>query len=236
MLVGTERKYYMLGGKGGVGKTSSAASLAVQLSRAGHPTLVVSTDPAHSLSDALDQDVSGGAPVLLAGTDLPLWGMEIDVEAAKQELRALGSKDDGKQVTDFLNSVGLGGFGEQLRDLQLGELLDSPPPGVDEAVAISKVVEFLTQPEYAKFTRIVFDTAPTGHTLRLLTLPDFLDTTVGKVVRLRQKILDAANAVKGVFGVKSEKDPAVEKLEALKVRWVVLRWLNSVCEDVSHKR
>ncbi len=45
----------MLGGKGGVGKTSSAASLAVQLAAAGHPTLVVSTDPAHSLSDSLDQ-------------------------------------------------------------------------------------------------------------------------------------------------------------------------------------
>ena len=52
---GKERKYYMLGGKGGVGKTSSAASLAVQLAAAGHPTLIVSTDPAHSLSDSLDQ-------------------------------------------------------------------------------------------------------------------------------------------------------------------------------------
>ncbi len=52
---GKERKYFMLGGKGGVGKTSSAASLAVQLAAAGHPTLIVSTDPAHSLSDSLDQ-------------------------------------------------------------------------------------------------------------------------------------------------------------------------------------
>lgn len=52
---GAERKYIMLGGKGGVGKTSSASSLAVQLAAAGHHTLVVSTDPAHSLSDSLDQ-------------------------------------------------------------------------------------------------------------------------------------------------------------------------------------
>ncbi len=55
MHTGSERKYFMLGGKGGVGKTSSAASLAVQLAAEGHPTLVVSTDPAHSLSDSLDQ-------------------------------------------------------------------------------------------------------------------------------------------------------------------------------------
>lgn len=215
---GRERKYYMLGGKGGVGKTSSAASLGVKLAREGHTTLVVSTDPAHSLSDALDQDVSGGKPVPLEGTDLPLYGMEIDIEAAKAEIRELASKDDGKQVQDFLNSVGLGGFSQQLKDLELGELLDTPPPGVDEAVAISKVVQFLKSEQYSKFTRIVFDTAPTGHTLRLLTLPDFLDTSIGKVVRLRQRLMDAANAVKGVFGAKPKRDPAAEKLDQLKER------------------
>lgn len=52
---GEGRKYFMLGGKGGVGKTSCSASLAVALAGAGHTTLVVSTDPAHSLSDSLDQ-------------------------------------------------------------------------------------------------------------------------------------------------------------------------------------
>lgn len=51
----TGRQYYMLGGKGGVGKTSSAASLGVRMGSEGGPTLVVSTDPAHSLSDSLDQ-------------------------------------------------------------------------------------------------------------------------------------------------------------------------------------
>ena len=58
--------------------------------------------------------------------------------------------------------------------------MDTLPPGVDEAVAISKVVQFLKNPDYAHFKHIVFDTAPTGHTLRLLTLPDFLDKTIGK--------------------------------------------------------
>jgi arsenite-transporting ATPase len=50
-------------------------------------------------------------------------------------------------------------------------------------VAIAKVLQFLKDPKYARFTRIIFDTAPTGHTLRLLTLPDFLNTSVGKVRR-----------------------------------------------------
>ena len=55
MAAGTKRKYIMISGKGGVGKTSLAASLAVKFAEAGHTTLVVSTDPAHSLSDSLDQ-------------------------------------------------------------------------------------------------------------------------------------------------------------------------------------
>jgi arsenite-transporting ATPase len=55
IAAGTERKYLMISGKGGVGKTSLAASLAVRLAAAGHQTLVVSTDPAHSLSDSLAQ-------------------------------------------------------------------------------------------------------------------------------------------------------------------------------------
>ena len=57
--------------------------------------------------------------------------------------------------------------------------MDTLPPGVDEMVAIANVVQFIKQPEFSNFTRIIFDTAPTGHTLRLLTLPDFLDASVG---------------------------------------------------------
>ena len=63
---GQERKYFMLGGKGGVGKTSCSASLAVALAAEGHTTLVVSTDPAHSLSDSLDQASQGACPHSLA--------------------------------------------------------------------------------------------------------------------------------------------------------------------------
>ena len=82
-------------------------------------------------------------------------------------------------MNDFLAGMGLGAIGDQLKDLRLSELLDTLPPGVDEAAAISKVVQFVKSPEYAHFSRIVFDTAPTGHTLRLLTLPDFLDASLG---------------------------------------------------------
>lgn len=215
------RKYYLVGGKGGVGKTSLSASLAVKFATSGqHPTLIVSTDPAHSLSDSLAQDVSSGVPVAVEGTDGMLWAMEIDTSQAKSEFSEFSkSADFTKGASDFMGSVGLSGISDSLQDLKLGELLDTPPPGLDEAIAIAKVVQFTKDEKYAKFTRIVFDTAPTGHTLRLLSLPEFLDKSIGKIVRLRQKLTSAGDMVKGLFGQENQnQDAAVEKLENLKKR------------------
>jgi arsenite-transporting ATPase len=94
----------------------------------------------------------------------------------------------------------------------LGELLDTPPPGLDEAIAISKVIQFLEAQEYSMFSRIVFDTAPTGHTLRLLSLPDFLDASIGKILKLRSKIASATSAIKSVFGQEVQQQDAVSVL------------------------
>jgi arsenite-transporting ATPase len=89
-----------------------------------------------------------------------------------------------------------------------------------QAFAFTKrnLCRYIVDDKYAKFTRIVFDTAPTGHTLRLLSLPDFLDASIGKIVRLRAKLTSATDAVKGLFGVdNSVQDEAMAKLEKLKV-------------------
>ncbi|KFK38415.1 hypothetical protein AALP_AA3G110200 [Arabis alpina] len=224
MVSGTKRKYYMLGGKGGVGKTSCAASLAVRFANNGHPTLVVSTDPAHSLSDSFAQDLTGGMLVPVEGPEAPLFALEINPEKAREEFRSASQMNGGTGVKDFMDGMGLGMLVEQLGELKLGELLDTPPPGLDEAIAISKVIQFLESPEYNMFTRIVFDTAPTGHTLRLLSLPDFLDASIGKILKLRQKISSATSAIKSVFG-KEEKPDAADKLERLRERMVKVREL-----------
>ncbi|KAG8493292.1 hypothetical protein CXB51_010852 [Gossypium anomalum] len=223
MVSGTERKYYMLGGKGGVGKTSCAASLAVKFANNGHHTLVVSTDPAHSLSDSFAQDLTGGMLVPVEGPDFPLFALEINPDKAREEFRDVTKNNGGTGVKEFMDGMGLGMLVEQLGELKLGELLDTPPPGLDEAIAISKVMQFLESPQYNMFTRIVFDTAPTGHTLRLLSLPDFLDASIGKILKLRQKIASATSAIKSVFGQEETKQNAADKLERLRERMVKVR-------------
>ncbi|XP_030929205.1 ATPase ARSA1-like isoform X2 [Quercus lobata] len=203
MVSGTKRKYYMLGGKGGVGKTSCAASLAVKFANSGHPTLVVSTDPAHSLSDSFAQDLTGGTLVPVEGPDSPLFALEINPEKAREEFRSATQKNGGTGVQDFMNGMGLGMLADQLGELKLGELLETPPPGLDEAMAISKVIQFLESQDYNMFTRIVFDTAPT----------------------FRQKIASATSAIKSVFGQEETRLDAADKLEKLRERMVKVREL-----------
>ncbi|RDY12750.1 hypothetical protein CR513_02418 [Mucuna pruriens] len=198
MISGTKRKYYMLGGKGGVGKTSCAASLAVKFANNGHPTLVVSTDPAHSLSDSFAQDLTGGALMPVEGPDYPLFALEINPEKSREEFRNAAQKNGGTGVKDFMDGMGLGMIADQ-------------------------VMQFLESQEYSMFTRIVFDTAPTGHTLRLLSLPDFLDASIGKILKLRQKIASATSAIKSVFGQEENRQNASDKLEKLRERMIKVR-------------
>lgn len=100
-------------------------------------------------------------------------------------------------------------------------------------MAIGQVVRLMKNPDYAQFRCVVFDTAPTGHTLRLLTLPDFLNTGVGKVVRLRFAISNAVSGVTNFFSGKSGKsvDTAMQSLEQLQVRPVPGRTchVNELC-------
>ena len=81
-----------------------------------------------------------------------------------------------------------------------------------------QVVEFVRSENYARFTRIIFDTAPTGHTLRLLSVPDFVEASLGKIIRLRKKLASAGDAVRSLFRQSAQQDEAVAKLEALRVQ------------------
>ncbi|BAB09846.1 arsenite translocating ATPase-like protein [Arabidopsis thaliana] len=221
MVSVNQRKYYLLGGKGGVGKTSCAASLAVKFASHGHPTIVVSTDPAHSLSDSFSQDLSGGVLKPVQGVDSPLLALEITPEIMKDEIKR---QTGDKSVKNMMDSMGLGMFAGELGDLNLEDMLNAASPGIDEIAAISKVLQFMEAPEYSRFTRIVFDTAPTGHTLRLLSLPDFYDSSISKITKLKKKITAAASAFKLVFGKKEiQQKELPNELDQLKERMEKVR-------------
>ncbi|XP_010520381.1 PREDICTED: ATPase ASNA1 homolog 2 [Tarenaya hassleriana] len=220
MVSGNQRKYYLLGGKGGVGKTSCAASLAIKFANNGHPTIVVSTDPAHSLSDSFAQDLTGGVLKPIEGVDSPLLALEITPERMKEEIK---HQKGNKNVKDLMDSMGLGMLAGELGDLNLEDMINAASPGIDEIAAISKVLQFMESPEYSRFTRIVFDTAPTGHTLRLLSLPDFYDASIGKITKIKKKISAAASVFKSVLGKKEIPQETPNEMDQLKERMAKVR-------------
>ena len=190
----------------------------------------MSTDPAHSLGDALDVDLKSSHGKKIQMTD-PLTGgklyaMEVDTDAALEKFQnALGTFDVAKL------SQALGVQPELLEGLGLGELssmIKNPPPGLDELVALSNI---LNDPEIAReFDVVVVDTAPTGHTLRMLALPEFLDGFLGKLLELRMKLSGVANMLQSFLGggdaaaARAQTvDDALSKLEEFRVQMGTLR-------------
>lgn len=168
LLKGKGIEYYFFSGKGGVGKTSMAAATAVALSRE-KKVLIISTDPAHSLSDSFETKIGGEIKQL--GKDL--FAVEIDPKAAMKEYK--------EKITGQIEKI------EQLKGLGLEGMLDMADmsPGIDEVAAFDKFLQYMHSKEYEV---IIFDTAPTGHALRFLSLPDVLDSWVGKMIKIRMRL------------------------------------------------
>ncbi|MFQ5987625.1 MAG: ArsA family ATPase [Dehalococcoidia bacterium] len=149
----------LFGGKGGSGKTTSAASTALRLARL-HPEkkiLVVSIDPAHSLGDSFDLPL-GSAPAPVKGVE-NLWAMELDAKKAHDEFRQ--RHDEAMKKIAYRGSI----FDPD----DIADVFALALPGIDEFMAIVEIANIRRKGEY---DLIILDTAPTGHTLRLLSLPD----------------------------------------------------------------
>jgi arsenite-transporting ATPase len=159
-------------GKGGVGKTSVAAATARRCAAAGLRTVVLSTDPAHSLSDALGVPLSG-EPTLIEGT---LWGQQV---SAQDEMES-----NWAGVQDWLGEMLL----ERGVDRISAEEL-TVPPGLDELFSLLQIKR---HNEAGEFDCVIVDCAPTGETLRLLSFPDVARWWLEKVFPQQSRLMDAA--------------------------------------------
>jgi len=217
-------EYVLYGGKGGVGKTTMAAATALSSAAGGAATLVVSTDPAHSLSDTLETAIPP-TPARIR-EEIPLWAAEIDPDEAMGE-GMFGTDEDPLggmgEMGEGLGPMGdmLGGDDEEGMDGLAGMMgMGGSMPGADEAVAMRQLLEYLDDP---RFDRVIVDTAPTGHTLRLLELPELMDSMVGKVMKMRQRMQGMFEGLKGMFGGGSDDPDPSADLDQLRERIERLR-------------
>ncbi|KAF4595362.1 ATPase GET3 [Ophiocordyceps camponoti-floridani] len=197
-------RWIFVGGKGGVGKTTTSCSLAIQLARVRRSVLLISTDPAHNLSDAFSQKFGKDAR-LVNGFD-NLSAMEIDPNGSMQDLLA-GQADGANAGAGEDMSSGIGGM---MQDLAFAI------PGIDEAMSFAEV---LKQVKSLSYETIIFDTAPTGHTLRFLQFPSVLEKALAKVSQLSSQYGPLLNGFLGAGGSLpngQNLDDMMEKLETLR--------------------
>ncbi len=188
-------KYLFFGGKGGVGKTVMAGTTALWLAGQGKRTLLASTNPVHSLSGLLGQDVST-KPTPVAGVS-NLWAYEIDtretIERSKREIREkiqwfLKFADITTKADDFVESATMN-------------------PAFEESAMFENMVDLMLNADYDAY---VFDTAPTANARRLLGMSKVYSLWVDKMLRSREEARSLREMLS--FTKKKEEDPLLEYL------------------------
>lgn len=183
-------------GKGGVGKTSVSAATALLCAERGYRTLVMSTDPAHSLADSFGKPI-GNEPTLLTGN---LWGLEID---PFREIEA-----NWATVKDYLVLL----FASQgVEDIVAEEL--SILPGMDELFSLLKIRQFYERDAYDV---VIVDCAPTGATLRLLHFPEMIGWYMRKLFHVERRVVGTIRRFTDeLFSVPLPGDEVYETVERL---------------------
>ncbi len=194
-------KYVFFGGKGGVGKTVMAGTTALWYAKQGRRTLLTSTNPVHSLTSLLDQDVYG-KPTKVIGTE-NLYAYEIDtaetIERSKNEIREkinwfLRFADIPTKSDDFVESATMN-------------------PAFEESAMFENMIDLMFKDEYDMY---VFDTAPTANARRLLGMSKVYSLWVNKMVKSREEAASLRELLS--YSKKKEKDPLMDYLLSFRER------------------
>jgi arsenite/tail-anchored protein-transporting ATPase len=162
-------------GKGGVGKTTVAAATAVRAARAGSRTLVMSTDPAHSLADSFEVEI-GSQPTQVIER---LWAQQVD---AQERL-----EDNWREIQDYMVQLMNWAGTETIQAEELTVI-----PGLDEIFAL---IDVKTHVESGAFDVLVVDCAPTAETLRLLSLPEIMNWYIERIWPVERKVVKAVRPI-----------------------------------------
>jgi len=218
----------LFGGKGGVGKTTTSAATAIWLADSGLNVLLVSSDPAHSTSDSLGVELSS-EPTLVDGTD-SLYGVEMNPEGKLSALLPkMGEAVKGMKspqlsgLSMFLDAEARQELSSMKDEVQSDELLI---PGLDEALAFDELLRHMENPFWDV---IIFDTAPTGHTLRFLSLPELIDTWSDRILRM----IRISGGIRSMLFGRKENDELKEEIEKFRNRVLHIRRILSNPESSS---
>ncbi|WP_019230392.1 TRC40/GET3/ArsA family transport-energizing ATPase [Sedimentibacter sp. B4] len=193
-------KIIFFGGKGGVGKTTCSASYAVYSAQAGLKTLLVSTDPAHSTSDIFEKNIGDTITNIMPNLDA------IEINGEKESKLYMDSVR--KSLKNIVSTVIVKEINKQIDAAAVS-------PGTEEAALFDKMIDIITE-QVREYDRIIFDTAPTGHTVRLLTLPELLGAWLETLISKRQKsvsLMSMANHNGYADKSEAEKDEVIKILK-----------------------
>ena len=190
-----DNKLLLFGGKGGVGKTSCAAATALYISSKAKKTLILSTDPAHSLSDSFEKQIGNKITEIKENLD----ALEIDAGELLKDYKGKYG-DIIKQIADE---------GTFFSKQEITEFFDLSLPGMDELMALIKIIDIL---EENKYDILILDTAPTGHTIRLLEMPELMTAYVKVLSEMRQKHRAVVSMLARRY-IEDKADEFIEKMQ-----------------------
>ncbi len=203
-----DREVLFFGGKGGVGKTTLASTVALLAARQGHRTLLVSTDPAHSTADVLEAELGPDPSEVQPG----LWAMEIDPSLEADRYIAEVKIRIADATPPRLAA-------EVERQIDIARVT----PGAEESALFDRFTRIADEAG-TRYDRLLFDTAPLGHTLRLLALPELMSAWISGLISRREKVNVLGRMWRNVAGaaagsVSEREDPVLAALRERQQRF-----------------